>query len=309
MDALALARLAIGAGFLAVAAASDLRTRKVRDPLWVAMGTVGLVLVLIEVVNAAGPELLALVGATAILFYSVFYGEPILDEKGVHLRPLRVGLFALAALLVLASAWWVFGTGNGDAAAYSRLLGMPAMILVYEAFYQLDLLRGGADAKALIALTVLLPTYPDAAPFPVLQGAPAVQSAMQVFFPFSLLALMDGVLLSLVVPLAYFVLNVARREFEWPVGFLGTKVPIDAIPPHAWLMERVDERGERYAVLRPMWDKDASAEVAKLRAAGASRVWIERQIPLVVVILAGFLCAFFLGNLILGALNAVLPPA
>lgn len=309
VDAFALARLVVGAGFLAVAAVSDLRTRRVHDPLWVVMGTIGLVLVAVEVANAAGPELLALVGATAILFYSVFYGEPILDEKGAHLRPVRMVLFGVAALLVLASAWWVFGQGNGDAAEYSRLLSMPALILVYEGFYQLDWLRGGADAKALIAITVLIPTYPEAAPFPLLQTTPAVQATMQVFFPFSLVALMDGVILSLVVPLAYFGLNLARREFEWPIGFLGTKVPIDAIPRHSWLMERVDEQGEHYAVIRPSLDKDTSGELAKLRATGASRVWIERQNPLVVWILLGFLCAFFLGNLILGLFSALLPPA
>ena len=310
MDAFAAARLAVGAGFLAYAAASDVRTRRVHDPVWIALGTIGLVLLAVEIATSYWwvNDWLYLFSA-AILFYAVFYGSPLLDEDGVHLRPARLGLFALAALLVLASAWWAFGPGNGDTTAYLRLLTMPAMVLVYQGFYQVGLLRGGADAKALIALTLLVPLYPDVSPLPVIRGPPALATAMQGLFPFSLVVLVDAAVLMLAVPLAYLVVNVARREFEWPVGFLGTKVPIDAIPRHAWLMERIDAHGERYAVLFPSRDKDESGEIAKLRAAGATRVWVETKIPFVLLLFLGFLLAFGVGNLVLGFLTAVLPPA
>ena len=303
-----MARLAVGAGFLAVAAASDVRTRRVRDPVWVALGTVGLALTALELANAAsGPEGYALVAATAILFFAIFYGDPLLDERGAHLRPARLLLLLLAALLVLGSAWWVFGLGNGDPTGYARLLTMPAMVLVYQGFYQVGLLRGGADAKGLIAITLLVPLYPDMSPLPLLQGSPAVQGLMQVVFPFSLVVLVDAAILMLVVPLAYLALNLARREFEWPVGFLGTKAPIDQVPRHAWVMERVARHGERYAVLFPSREKDESEEIAKLRAAGATRIWVETKIPFVLLLFLGYLLAFGVGNLLVGFLTAVLP--
>ncbi len=309
MDAFAVVRLAVGAGFLAFAAVSDVRTRRVHDPVWIALGTIGLVLLLVELgLDSRGAEQYALVAATAILFYAVFYGSPLLDEDGIRLRPARLGLLAAAALLVLGSAWWVFGLGNGDATAYVRLLTMPAMVLIYQGFYQVGLLRGGADAKALIALTLLVPLYPDASPLPVIQAAPAVSNAMQVAFPFSLVVLVDAAVLMLAVPLAYLVVNLARREFEWPVGFLGVKVPLDAVPRHAWVMERIDDHGERYAVLFPSHDKDESGEIEKLRAAGARRIWVETKVPFVLLLFLGFLLAFAAGNLVLGFLTAVLPP-
>ncbi len=308
MDGYALARLLIGAGFLAVAAGFDVRTRRVRDPLWVALGTVGLALLLVELTDhGAGAEAYALVGATAVLFYTVFYGKPVWDEEGVHLRPVRVGLFALAALLVLASAWWVYGQGLGDANAYGHLLTMPAMVLVYQGFYQVGLLRGGADAKGLIAVTLLVPLYPDMSPLPLLQPAPAVQGAMQLLFPFSLVVLVDAAVLMLVVPLGYLVVNLARREFEWPVGFLGTKVPIDAVPRHAWVMERIDAHGERYAVLFPSRKEDESEEIAKLRGAGLTRIWVETKIPFLLLVCIGYLLAFLVGNVLLGFVSAILP--
>lgn len=308
MDAFAILRLAVGSGFLAVAAASDVRTRRVRDPVWVALGTVGLALLLAELANeGAGVEAFAVVGAAAILFYSIFYGDPILDEDGVHLRLARLGLFALAALLVVASAWWVLSQG-GDVASYVRLLTMPAIVLIYQGFYLVGILRGGADAKGLIALALLVPLYPAASPFPLLQATPAVTDAMRVFFPFSLIVLADAAVLTLAVPLGYIVVNLVRREFEWPVGFLGTKVPIDAVPRHAWTMERLDARGERYAVLVPSRKANESEEIAKLRAAGLKRIWVQRKLPFVVFLFLGFLVAFFVGNLVVGFLTAVLPP-
>ncbi len=315
MDAFAIARLVVGAFFLAVAATSDLRTRRVRDPLWIALGSVGLVILGLQLVASfAIVNDYLLLASAAILFFAVFYGKPILDEDGVHLRPARLLMLAVAALAFVAAVAIPFpaiaiGAVNGFPDPFYELLSMPILVLVYQGFYQLGILRGGADTKALIALTLLVPFYPEASPFPWIVASPAVTNAMQVVFPFSLVVLADAAVLMLAVPAAYLVINVVRREFEWPVGFLGTKVPIDAVPRHAWVMERIDERGERYAVLVPSRNRDESAEVEKLRAAGATRIWVESKIPFVLLLFLGFLVAFFVGNLILGALTAVLPPA
>ncbi len=316
MDAFAAVRLVAGAAFLGVAAASDVRTRRVRDPLWVAMGTAGLLMLAAQIALSTWywNDWLLLVSA-GLLFYAIFYGKPILNEDGVHLRPLRLLWLAAAALafvgaLLLPNPW---ASAVLPAGAFVlpdlELATVPILVLVYQALYQLGVLRGGADTKGLVALTLLVPVYPQASPFPVLVASPAVTDAMHVVFPFSLVVLANAAVLMLAVPVAYLAINLARREFEWPVGFLGTKVPINAIPKQAWVMERVDDRGERYAVLVPSRNKDESREVEKLRAAGATRIWVETKIPFVLLLFLGFLVAFLVGNLILGFLTAVLPVA
>ena len=315
MDAFAIARLVIGAGFLAVAALSDVRTRRVRDPIWVALGTVGLLLLAVEIGTSYWfwNEWLLLASA-AILFYAVFYGRPILDEGGIRLRPMRVLCLGLATAAFVAALLLPnpYATEYLPAGAVvlpdAELASEPVMVLIYQAFYQVGLLRGGADTKGLIALTLLVPFHPETSPLPLLQPPAAVLSAMRVVFPFSLVVLVDAAVLMLAVPLAYLILNLARGEFEWPVGFLGTKVPIDAVPRHAWVMERVDARGERYAVLFPSRKADESEEIAKLRAVGSTRIWVEPKIPFVLLLFLGFLVAVLVGNLLVGLLTAVLPP-
>lgn len=314
MDAFAVARLVLGAGFLAVAAFLDVRTRRVRDLLWVALGTAGSALLAIELVaENATPNEWLLLGSGAILYYAVFYGKPLLDEDGPHLRPVRLlvlaaaaaGFVAALALPVMVSTTTI-GPG-GDLDRIARLASMPVLILVYQGFYQLGLLRGGADAKAMMALTLLVPLYPDASPFPVLTIPPSVQGTMQILFPFSLTVLVNAAILFLAVPIAYLVVNASRGDLELPQALFGTKASLDHLPPHVWLMERVDRRGERVAVLFPAHRADESEETARLKAAGADRVWVQPKVPFMVPLLVGFLLAFVVGNLMLGFLTAVLP--
>src|SRR5439155_1482051 len=51
MDGFAVTRLMIGAGFLLVAAVADVRTRRVPDPLWIGLGSIGLVVLAIEFIQ------------------------------------------------------------------------------------------------------------------------------------------------------------------------------------------------------------------------------------------------------------------
>jgi prepilin signal peptidase PulO-like enzyme (type II secretory pathway) len=72
-------------------------------------------------------------------------------------------------------------------------------------------------------------------------------------------------------------------------------------------MERIDRRGERVLVLFPRRGRDQKEEVDKLQAAGVTRAWVQPQVPFMVPLLGGFLLAFFVGNVLLGFLVAVMP--
>ncbi len=310
MDAFAAARLAIGTVFLAVAAAGDVRSRRVRDPLWVVLGTLGLVLLVVELaMGSAEQDRYGLVAATAVLFYAIFYGKPLFEEDGLHLRPARVGLFGLTAVLVAGSGLLAGSAGGNEPGAWTALLVLPVMVLVYQAFYQAGLLHGGADTKGLIALTLLFPQYPNADPFPLLVIDPRVRDVIQTVFPYSLVILVNAAVLFLAVPLAYLVINAWRRDVAFPQALFGTRVDLRALPPHVWLMERIDRRGERVLVLFPRRGRDQREDIEKLKAAGVTRAWAQPQVPFLVPLLAGFLLAFFVGNLLTAFLAAVLPTA
>jgi preflagellin peptidase FlaK len=94
---------------------------------------------------------------------------------------------------------------------------------------------GGADAKALIVLAVLFPTFPTYA----LSGVtlPAVVPTLGVF---SMTILTNTVVLGLAYPVAVALRNVVRRDVA-PVMLLAHRPPVTALPEaHGRLMETVD---------------------------------------------------------------------
>ncbi len=313
VDAFAATRLAAGTACLLFAAASDLRTRRVTDRLWIVIGSFGLLLLCVQlsIVSVSGtlsanvppPEVLALVGCSAILFYAIFFGTPLFGEEGFHLGPVRVLAFLAAAALFVFPAASYLGSGRPIPGAVVELYPAPAMILVYQGFYLARILHGGADAKGLIALTLLVPTYPDASPYPILVPNPIVQDLLRVAFPFSLVIYVDAAILFLAVPVVLFLRNAIRGDFGLPQAFLGYRVPIDRIPSKAWLMERINNRGEHILVLFPKRGGDRSEDLARLRAAGVDKVWVTPQIPFMIPLLGGFWLAFFVGNVLLGVLG------
>lgn len=299
MDFFAATRLAIGAGFLFVAAASDLRTRRVRDPLWITLGTIGLVLLAVELAWRSAPwPLWSPTASGAILFYSVFFGQPLFDEDGFHARPVRIALLLVAVMLFVLPVGF-----EANVTGLPELASMPIMIVIYQVFYRLRVLHGGADAKALIALSLLVPMYPDALPFPLIAMNPFIDPVIRIVFPFSLVIWVDAAIVSLAVPIALLVYNAVRRDVALPQAFLGYRAPLDSLPEQVWLMERITERGDHVLVLFPKRGADMTADVARLRAAGIERAWVQPKTPFMVPLLVGFLLAFFAGNLLVGILG------
>lgn len=299
MDAFAATRLVIGAGILLVAAASDLRTRRVRDHLWVLLGSLGFGIAALELAFEQEPGAAwCFLGSGTILFYTVFFGEPLVDEEGIHLRPLRIAGFALAAGAFLLGLTLTASAPPSVRQSLAELASMPVMVILYQLFYRMRLLHGGADAKGLIALTLLVPRYPEVAPFPLVVPDPRVQSAIQVAFPFSLVIWVDAAIVSLAVPLGLFAYNAVRGDLRLPQAFLGYRAQIDPLPKHVWPMERITARGEHVLVLFPRRGADIEAEAARLRSAGIQKAWVQPKIPFMVPLLVGFLLSFLAGNLL-----------
>jgi preflagellin peptidase FlaK len=92
---------------------------------------------------------------------------------------------------------------------------------------------GGADAKALMTLAVLVPTYP--AYFLPGAGLPLHRATLGVF---SMTVLTNTVLVGLAYPLVLAGRN-ALAGVVSPVAFVGRRVPLDALPrTHGRLFER-----------------------------------------------------------------------
>ena len=292
-------RVLVGLGFLVVAAAMDWRRRLVKDEVWVGMGAVALALVEFDLVQRAVPWPVHLVNAaTAVLYFGVFFGKPMWDESGFHIRPPRFALYLAAPVaVILAWRWSVDDPLALD--AFYELLTMPAMIVIAHGLYEFGILRGGADAKAVMALALLFPgIYPTLDAFPILRPPPVAEPVLAATFPFAFIVLVNSAILFLVVPLVLLVRNAAKGDAKLPRALFGFRVPINAVPKYAWLLDRIED-GKPTFVLMPRRKEDREEQMRLLREHGYTQVWVTPQLPFVTAMLAGYALAVVAGNMLL----------
>jgi len=296
------ARLIIGTSFLVWAAASDLRTRKVRDRVWVGLGFVGTTLFAVQIAADGDPPTMYLVLVPPVaLFFTVFYGRDLLDDHGWHFSIGHFGAYLAAALSAIAG-WFLLAGMPGEQVRFLEFLSAAAMMLVFRLFYQVRLLRGGADAKALMAIALLVPTYPTIQP--IIAVDPRIAPTLNLVFPFAFLVLLNAAFLFVFVPLALFAYNASRGHVKAPEGFFGIKVPIGAVPKFAWLMDRI-VAGRHVVYLMPRAETNREDDLRALREAGFREVWVTPQVPFIVALAVGFVLSFLVGNVPIGLVRAL----
>ena len=299
--ALELARFAIGTGVLAWAALSDLRTRRVADRAWWLLLAAGAVILELELASAGeGPAHLLTPLYIVVFFLSLWFEGEVLGE-GFRRRDsavLAAGL-NLAALMVVAAQ---LSTGPLDPSTeagfrHLQLLTIPVMMLLAYVLYRTQLLTGGADAKAFLALSVLVPFYPA----PLLELVP-VPRGFTLLCPFVLAVFFTAAFLTLLNPVALLIYNLARGD-RGRLMAIAYRVPIDEArrKRFIWLSECVEGGKRRHLYFRfrgqsARWKRE---QLRLLEEMGETRVWVQPQIPFMVQLLAGFVLCSLLGNFIL----------
>ncbi len=292
-EVLSAARLLIALAILAVASVLDIRSRRVGNNYWILMAAVGLVLLPAQLATDGEPweYLLVIVPILAILSDVYLEGKPgTTAEKYGPLLKYSIAILSIALVLYL----W------GVRPYFQHLVAVPLMMMVVVGLYMVDLIRGGADAKALISLSILFPFYP------AIGGIPAIDQSetFTVLFPFSFTILVNAaIIVAILVPIGFLIANAIAGDLRFPNAFLGRKMDISLVRTrNVWLMERmVDGKHVMYA--KPRREDDLSNELRLLKEAGVERVWVTPKIPFMVPMLASLILSAVVGNII-GLLSA-----
>lgn len=223
-----------------------------------------------------------------------------------ELRILSVGVMLLYASIsdwrlreVSDRLWVVFGAAGLGINAVNYLLGLSipeiatvlisiaATTVVAVSFYYIRM-YGGADAKALIVISILLPVY---------MPPSGIHSLTAI------IVLTNGTLISLVVPGSFSVYNLLRilsgdKIFEgfahettlrkFFASFMGFRVRDASKRRFLWAMEKKvnDKRRFEFSLL-----KDEPPMVT-------GEAWVTPGIPLIIFLSAGFLAVFLVGDII-----------
>ena len=290
---LALVALLVG---MLVASVWDILQREVPDGCWQVMGIVGAGLgavLLSSNSSALGLVLWLLVGGLAVEHF-FDWETPLHRRSQLAGRWIELSAF-VACVVAVAVAIGLYGLsarGVPDA-----VVATLAVVVIARALYEVGALWGAADARALMAMSVLVPLSPATL---LVLPAPAQQFADVV--PFALNALINGlVLVVIAVPVTIAVLNLRRKEFSARDGFVSYTIPVgDLARRYVWVRERRERRAE--TAERAMTSEEdrqgRSVAARELAARGVDRVRVTPQIPLVAFLAAGALLAWVAGNLL-----------
>jgi archaeal preflagellin peptidase FlaK len=298
----------LGAGRAAVlllgftyAAAQDLRTREVPDGLWQLLAVIGAIVGAVALAPGGALALVLWAIVAALALEHLFpWDEAVPSRRAALVPALEIAAFAGAIVAVGVSA---AVEGFGASAVPLDVVAALASVVLARTLFELGVLYGGADAKALIVTGLLVPLFAS----PIVYGPPSTATVLGVL-PFSVTLLTDAALLSVAVPLALAVRNVARGEFAFPRGFTGYTLDVEELP-HRFVWVRDPALGEDTLAD----DAETSQEdtrrrievAAELRRRGVSRVWVTPQLPFLVLMTAGAFAALLAGNLLLDLFAAL----
>ena len=168
------------------------------------------------------------------------------------------------------------------------LLFIPVMIGLYFIFYKLRLIYGGADFKALSALTILAPFPPSILHFPLLGPS---------HMPFPWIILVNSLIVFLLIPIGLFVYNIMHYNVRFPHAFLGYFSSIeDARKRFVWPLEITVDGRKRFS-WRPK-GIDPENQYKSLEKEGITNIWVTPKVPFMIPLLFGFISSFIFGDIL-----------
>lgn len=292
------------------AAVQDWKERKASRIYWITGGIVAFILMEMELLSS--PLLYHLfVLAIAWIYFDIFWnGEEIFGERGINLKGVNALRFSayIMAFLVFLLGIYLYHTDM----LFCTLISVLAMVLLFYLLYMFDIIKGGADAKALIFLSILFPHYPAISLLS--HGLPLIPPMMlgsfsgiltweQIFLPFSLLIAMAAPLVSLIVPLSLVIFNLLKGDIEFPQALFGYRIPLSEVKRHhVWLMERVVDGRIK---ISPFVREDEDIQIPLLRDMGVEEVWVNPKEPFLIFIAAGLVLTLLLGDIFLGIVKLI----
>jgi preflagellin peptidase FlaK len=268
------------------------------------------------------PQLLLDLARTAVALFFLFYASW-RDYKSREVSNTVWVVFAPLALALTFSEIYFYG--SSQLPFYGVCFGLTALFAVII-FYTGGF--GGADAKALMCLALILPFYPANLPGP-LTGEPSPVS--QTFFPLSIFS--NSVLLAALMTVALLAYNLLWRYrtggklFEGSyenaslgrkilVLITGYKVSVTKLKQkwHVYPLEDVAEESESHIKRKLMTfpkDEGREAIVERLEKAvqgGAIQdgVWATPGLPFLIFMTAGLVLGLVVGDIVWTCIRLVL---
>jgi len=197
-------------------------------------------------------------------------------------------IMGFIAIILLIIQYFTEGFEN-----YFYLIFIPIMIGLVYLLFQLRIIFGGADAKAIMAIAILAPIEPSIAGFPIVTG---------YFMPFSWTIFQNSLIIFLFIPLSLFIFNIFKRNVKFPNAFLGYMMNIKtARDKFVWPLEKIVDGKLKFSYMPKEFD--ANEEFDKFEKEGIKDIWVTPKVPFMIPLLIGFIVSFIFGDIFFIIMN------
>jgi len=241
----------------------------------------------------------------------IFICATVLEYRGEE--TLFTDTWPIIYFLIASFSWFYYAIVVQSQLSYAYL-GMIAIFSLIFYLFAIFHLFGGADAWALMFISLTIPLFP----FTPLAGYPPL-----AFFPFTVL--INAVVFNLIAPIALFITNLNRGN-RAPLLYLFLGYPVDGDKVQdsfGFIIEDIKDKDgtieRRFLKLsealgslvkggKRIYTKDLklhpeqySHEISLYKRAG--KVWISYGVPFIVPITAGVIFGLFIGDILTICLN------
>ena len=171
-----------------------------------------------------------------------------------------------------------------SALLWGQMMIMGAVLVFFEMAWRFRMLHGGADAKAMMLATLLLPAWSGAA-YPIYSAS----EGYAVSIPPALSLMIWAGFAFLILPLIMIFRNIRSGDLmPLSMSWHASRMPLTEIPKkHVWLLEEMVDKpdGTRGITrrMRPVRGSRAETEVEavieELKAEGQNKAWVTAKHP------------------------------
>ena len=255
----------------------DWKYREIPDWHWTIMFVVGIILSIAKVIDSGlDPVGLLMPLCVALIAFDCLY-----DREPSIMMDMTIYI-AIAILTIVP-----FVMIGGDVGR--TFISIPITYAAMNVLYYTGLVRGGADAKSIIAIASVFPTYPEILGMPIIDVPSGIES--QVFTPaFAVLTM--ALVLSLLYGVFNFIRNLIAGNTVMPQMIIGTMMPIEkAKVSKVWSMEDIVD-GESVITTSAIEDDEIWK---RLEDGGRTEIWVTAIIPFLIPITIAFIIMVTVG--------------
>ena len=199
----------------------------------------------------------------------------------------------------------IVGTADPMAKLWWASVSVLVQVWLFDVMWRLRLLHGGADAKALMLVAILIPTWATIAP--IIQGES--WSLLGAHMPPAFALLIWGSLAFLAIPIIFTIWNAVKGNItstaDMRLAWHSTRMPLDKVAgAHVWLLDEVIEKADGTtgihtrirAPARTPSDEKLQAQISALKELGEEVGWVTYKWPLLAILLPAILPMIIWGD-------------